>query len=90
MQFIWLIFTGTFVCLASFHFFLAKTTIKRVDNQARVKTINGQNLGIAEFINDFNHYIDKQNNSNRLINILQSIGYGLAAATAFFSFFLSF
>ncbi len=89
MRYIWLIFTIIFIALARYHFRQSRFKIENIESKANIKTINGTNLGIAEFISEFNGYIDKQNRSNKEINIVQSVGYLVAAATALFSFFLS-
>lgn len=75
--------------LAIYHFRQARLKVEKIESKAKIKSINGTNLGIAEFISEFNNYIDKQNTSNRIINIIQGVGYLSAAATALFSFFLS-
>ena len=88
ISYIWLIFTFIFISLAIYHFYQAKFIIRRIESKAGVKSVNGVNLGIGEFISEFNGYIDKQNISNRRINIIQGIGYIGASATALLSFFI--
>ena len=89
MQYIWLIFTIVFIVLATHHFRQARFKMRKIESKAKIKSINGANLRIAEFISEFNDYIDKQNRSNKEINIVQGMGYVAAAATALFSFFLN-
>ena len=79
---------GMFICLAIYHFFQAKKKIKEIKSDAQVKAINGLNLGISEFIKDFNSYVGEQNKNNKRINIIQGIGYTVAALTALYSFLL--
>ncbi len=38
---------------------------------------------------DFNNHIEILNNSNKINNIIQGVGYILASLTAFFSMYLS-
>jgi len=86
MKIIWLIFTVMFFSLAIIHFHLAKKAISRFENKCMVKAINGIPLGMSEFINEFNRYIDKVNQANRIANILAMAGYMLAGVTALCSF----
>jgi hypothetical protein len=45
---------------------------------------------LDNFAKQFNEYLEKQNNSNREVNIVASLGYLFAALTALFSFLISF
>ena len=88
MKIIWLIFTAIFFTLASVHSSLATKDISHLENKCMIKTINGIPLGMGDFVNDFNKYIDQVNKANRNANILAMVGYMLAGLTAFFSFIL--
>lgn len=86
---LWIIFSLIFGGLAIFHFLQSNKSIKKPENKAKVKTINGVNLGINEFINDFGTYIDDLNKQNRIVNILTAIGYFIAFLTSLDSYRLS-
>lgn len=86
---LWIIFSFIFGGLAVFHFIQSNKSIKKPENKAKIKTINGANLGISEFINDFGAYIDDLNKQNRIVNILTAIGYFIAFLTSLDSYRLS-
>ena len=88
-QNIWIIFSIIFIGLALFHFFQSRKKIKPIESKAKVKSINGLNLGIAEFIDDFNFYIGEINKQNKKMNIATSIGYFAAFLTSVYSYYLS-
>ena len=89
MIYIWLIFAAIFVSLAVYHFWQSASKIKHIESKGRVKTINTVPLGIGEFVQDFNTYVDELNWRNRIVNVLTGVGYSAAALTAFFSYWLS-
>lgn len=89
MKSIWIIFTVLFFFLAVYHFYKSFEKIKHLTNIGKIKAINGVSLGISEFVEEFNKYLDRLNRDNRNINIAQSIGYILAALTSFVSFLIS-
>ncbi len=86
---LWIVFTFIFVGLAIFHFNQSNKSIKKPENKAKVKTINGMNLGINEFINEFGVYVDDLNRQNRIINLFTAFGYIVAVLTSIYSYFLS-
>ena len=89
VQFLWIIFSLIFLFLSLFHFVQSFKKIVKPENKAKVKSINGINLGISEFINDFGKYIDDLNTQSKIINIITAVGYFAAFLTSLISFFLS-
>ncbi|GEM_PF-3290154 len=87
MKYIWIIFTFSFLALAIYHFWRSFQKIAPFSNKGGVKTFNGVPLGIEEFINDFNAYLDTLNQDNRAINFIAGVGYLLASFSAFVSYF---
>jgi hypothetical protein len=88
IQYVWLLFTFTFSAFAVYHFWRATKSHPKAPNTAAVKNINGVNLGIHEFIEGFNAYIENLNTDNRRINIWTGIAYAVNAAVALFSYWL--
>ena len=88
-QFLWFAFCFVFFGLAIFHFKQATKSIKPIENKAQIKRINGINLGINEFVNDFNTYVADINKDNKRINIVAGIGYVAALFTSAYSFLIS-
>lgn len=88
-QNLWIIFCIIFLGLSLFHFYLSRKKIKTFESKAKIKSFNGMNLGIAEFIEDFNNYVEKQNEQNKRINIATSVGYLAAFLTSVYSYYLS-
>lgn len=94
---IWFIFAGLFFGLGYYHNVKAKETMPKIevkrylsDNFTSIKRggiPNEQRL--IDFGDDFNKYIDKENESNRRANRCAAYGYYLAGLTALFSAFLS-
>jgi len=89
IRYIWIIFTVIFFLFSLYHFYRATKSFNRAPNVSSVKTINGLPLGIHEFIESFNSYIDTLNKDNRIINIVTGLAYLSASATSLFSSFLS-
>lgn len=89
IRYIWIIFVVIFFLFSLYHFYRATKSISRASNVSAVKTINGLPLGIHEFIESFNSYIDILNKENRTINIVTGLAYLSASATALISYFLS-
>lgn len=90
MIYIWLVFAVIFSGLAIYHFWQSAAKIKHVESKGQIKTFNGIPLGIGEFVQDFNAYVDELNQRHRVSNLLAGSGYSAAALTAVFSFWLSF
>jgi hypothetical protein len=88
-QKIWIVFSVIFLILSIFHLYQSTQNIPKPENKAHVKSINGLNLGISEFVLDFNKYLEKLNNDNRKINIITCIGYLIACLTSIYSYYLS-
>lgn len=94
---LWLIFTLLFLALAIFHFLEARKKIPYYDQLKRP----GAGMGSVKILgmdidqltinlaDGFNSHIDKLNRSNKVINIVQGLGYSLASLTALFSMFLT-
>lgn len=94
---LWLIFTLLFLGLAIFHFLQARKKISQFQQSKRP----GAGIGSVKFLgmdldqlttdlaDGFNTHIDELNQSNMLINIIQGVGYSLAALTALFSMYLT-
>lgn len=89
IQFLWIVFCFVFFGLAIFHFKQTTKSINPITNKAQIKRINGINLGINEFIIDFNAYIADVNKNNKRINIVAGIGYVAALLTSIYSFLIS-
>lgn len=87
--YIWLVFVIIFAFLAGYHFYQAKQNIRHIENKGMIKTINTAKVGLVEFIDDFNRYIDVLNKSNKTSNIIAGIGYVAASLTAILSFCIS-
>lgn len=88
-KYIWLIFSVIFLILTLFHIYQSFQKIKKIESKAQVKSINGVNVGIHEFIQDFNLYLSKFNHQNKRINLITAIGYFTAFLTSIFSYFKS-
>jgi len=88
-QYLWVIFSLIFLFLFTYHLYQSRQYIKKIENKAMAKTINGLNLGVGDFINDFNIYIENLNRQNKKINIATSLGYLVAFLTSIYSFYLS-
>mgnify|MGYP001559400076 FL=1 len=94
---LWLIFTLLFFGLAIFHFLQARKKIPQFQQSKRPGAGMGsvKILGMdidqltTDLANGFNTHIDELNQSNKLINIIQGVGYSLAALTAVFSMYLT-
>lgn len=78
-----------FLCLGIFHFCQSTKKIEHIKDEVRVKSIDGVNVGLVEFVRQFNGYIDNLNSNNKTINIVTGFGYLVAAFTALFSYFIS-
>lgn len=89
MNYIWIIFTGIFAGLALYHFWQATHKIGHIQSKGNVKSINGNPVGVSEFVGDFNSHIDDLNRNSRTVNLLAGAGYTAAAFTALFSFWLA-
>jgi len=89
LKIIWIIFSFIFLCLTIFHFYRSAKKIEKPRNKAEIKTFNGVNLGIHEFIEDFLKYLDTYDRDNRNQNLAAGFGYLLATITAIISIFLS-
>jgi hypothetical protein len=94
---IWLIFAGLFFGLGHYHNVKAKETMPKIevkrypsDNSTSIKRGGiPSEQRLFDFGDDFNEYIDNQNESNRRANLYAAYGYYLASLTALFSAFLS-
>lgn len=88
MNYIWLVFALTFVGFGIYHAVRAFNSYPKFTNGAEVKTINGLNLGIGTFIDEFNGYLDTLNRDNRVINTWTAVAYFVNATIALFSWYL--
>lgn len=86
---VWLIFFIIFIFFGIYHFCRSKKNISKIVSKAQVKGINGLNLGIKDFIDDFNNYVDELNRDNYKINLWTSIAYITNALIALFSYLIS-
>lgn len=68
--------------LAGYHLHLARQKIDPFKNYGSIKSINGIPIGIGEFVEGFNSYIENVNKANRSVNLAQVVGYIIAAITA--------
>jgi len=93
---IWFIFAGLFFGLGHYHNVKAKETMPKIEVKRypsdNSTPINRGGIPIEQrlfdFGDDFNEYIDNQNESNRRANRYAAYGYYLAGLTALFSAFL--
>lgn len=88
MLYIWLIFTLIFLALAVYHLVQAFSRVPHIESKGKVKAINGIPVGLGEFVQDFNGYIDGLNRRSLVVNLVTAAGYTAAALTAAFSFWL--
>jgi hypothetical protein len=89
IKYIWIAFTVIFFLFALYHFCRATKALPKAPNTAGANKFIGVNVGIAEFIDHFNRYIEDLNRDTKKVNILTGIAYLVASATALFSCFLS-
>lgn len=78
-----------FIFLSVFHFCQSTKKIKKLKNVGDVASINGLKIGIKEFAEQFNDYINNLNKDNKKINIITALGYLAAAFASLFSYFIS-
>lgn len=89
MNYIWIIFFILFISLSGLHFYQSSKSINHIENEGKIAKIMGIKIGVKEFVENFNEYIDKLNKENMIINIYAGIGYLLAAFAALWSFIIS-
>jgi hypothetical protein len=99
LMFLWIIFFLIFLYLAIWHLRQANRNMphvkmkqrpmQRQDSPITIKemTFAGSDLDqpLKDFIDEFNQYVDAQNDSSRKAHRLTAFGYGLAAATSLIS-----
>jgi hypothetical protein len=83
----WLALAVLFAVFGVFHLRRARTVLPLAPNNAKVKTINGLNLGIADFINSFNEHVVELNRESRTANQITGWAHSAAAAAALLSAF---
>ena len=88
-QHIWITFGFMFAGLSLIHCKQSTKSIKKPDNYAKAKKVNGVRLGIAEFISYFQDYVDDLNKQTKRANKLAALGYLVASLTSFYSYYLS-
>lgn len=86
---IWLAFTAIFLVFAVYHLYRATKSLPKSPNTAEAKSISGVNLGIHEFIEGFNLYIDEVNKDARMANVITGLAHFAAATTALLSYFVA-
>lgn len=89
IQWLWVIFSLVFLLLSMWHFCQSREYIRKFENKAEIKSFNGLNLGINDFIKDFNEYIKKQNKQSKQINQIASFGYFISFLISIYSYHLS-
>lgn len=72
-----------FFCAAICNVFVAFHSIGPFTKKGVVKAFGGHNLGVSEFIDDFNEYLESVNWSNKLINLITA-GVNIFAGVAAF------
>ena len=87
---LWIIFAALFLALAIFHGHAALQTIPQFEAEPSpgVGAIEGVPIaksGFKKFITEFNLFIDQQNASTRLLNIVAVFGYLAACVIAILS-----
>jgi len=93
---IWLVFAGLFFTLAGFHLAESRKTIPKIEVRRYPSddTISIKRGGIPieqrlfDFGDDFNKYLDDQDESNRKANRNAAFGYFAASLTALFAIVL--
>ena len=85
----WLVIAFVYFCLFLFHLIQIFRKIKEIENNAKIKSFNGINLGIHESITDINSFINTLNRDNRKINIITSVSYSVAIIVSIISYFQS-
>lgn len=88
-QILWIIFSIIFLALAIFHFYQSTRNIPKLKNKGGIKAFNGIKLGMTEFVEDFGLYVDNNNKTNRITNIIAGTGYLVALCTSIYSYCLS-
>lgn len=94
---IWVLFGFLFLVLSCLHFYQSAQKVEEIEisrrpleNMGSVKILGMDIDQLTEDLaKNINEYIDRVNKSNKWMNIIAGIGYILASATAFFSFYLS-
>ena len=89
IQIIWSIFGLIFITLTFFHLYQSTVDIEKFPRVGKVRKISGISIGVVEFQDKFNEYLDKVNKKNKKMHILTAVGYFVAFLTSMFSIYLS-
>ena len=84
---LWLALAVLFAAFAVFHLVRARKELPLAPNNAKVKSINGVPLGIADFIDSFNGYVTELNRDSRITNLVAGVANIAASLAALASAF---